>query len=83
MVAIPPLPTRPRVSIRTQPTLTRPRASPDRSRLSLVAEVSWDQYDAAHAEGSALDLPGAVAVLIDLASTVHAAQPAGVAESGD
>ena len=47
------------------------------------AALPRDQYDAAHAEGSALDLPGAVAVLIDLASTVHAAQPAGVAEGGD
>ncbi len=47
------------------------------------AALQPDQYDAAHAEGAALDLPGAVAVLIDLASTAHAAQPAGVAEHAD
>lgn len=46
------------------------------------AALPPDRYDAAYAEGAALDLPGACAVLIDLASTVHAAQPAGVAEPG-
>lgn len=44
------------------------------------AALPPDEYTAAHAEGSALDLPGACAVLIDLASAVPAVQPAGVAE---
>jgi predicted ATPase/class 3 adenylate cyclase len=47
------------------------------------AALSPDEFEAAHAEGAALDLPGAVAVLIDLASSVHAAEPAGVAEVAD
>lgn len=47
------------------------------------AALPPDRYAAAHAEGAALDLPGACAVLIDLAGTVRAAQPAGVAEGGD
>ncbi|MGY1753834.1 ATP-binding protein [Blastococcus sp. SYSU D01042] len=47
------------------------------------AALPADQYEAACAEGAALDLPGAVAVLIDLASSVHAEQPAGVVDGGD
>ncbi|SOC50270.1 transcriptional regulator, LuxR family [Blastococcus aggregatus] len=47
------------------------------------AALSPGQYAAAHTEGAALDLPGACAVLIDLASAVPAVQAAGVAERLD
>ncbi len=49
---------------------------------STRAALAPADYDAALAEGSALDLPGACAVLIDLATAVPAAQPAGAVESG-
>ena len=46
------------------------------------AALPSDAYDTARAEGRGLDLLGACAVLMDLAATVSAEQPAGATERG-